>query len=224
MYFACSVIPTIKANFGFNEEVSIRDDVSLPKVLMAKACDKNEENCLDNVILFAGIFDQGTENSASRLLEKLNQADKFSHNVCFWSPGGSIDSAVRIGNWIKSNNLNTCLAEKYIIEGRGTLSGTHCNSACPFVFLMGDTRTRLGDDLKLVVHHSGGKIDLCFACWKFNSLNSTAYDDYSEMLLSSEHIDKEQHIELLKYSLKTHFSDGKALTKDDWRSYSIFTN
>jgi hypothetical protein len=92
---------------------------------MAQACTLDESSCLEDVILVLGKLDQGAIDSIDTFLK-----EGMPDTICFRTPGGQSDAAVSIGNWIRNNKINTCLAEKYIIEGKVTLNSTVCFSAC----------------------------------------------------------------------------------------------
>ncbi|MFP6798890.1 MAG: hypothetical protein VCA39_07225 [Pseudomonas sp.] len=160
IFFPCTIFPHIKRSFSLNETIevpshsNVGSSASLDKALFANACNKDESYCLKDVILVTGIIDQGTIYSIDKLISKGE-----SDTICFRTPGGNIDAAIAIGEWIDRHNLKTCLAEKYIIKERGSLSSTICASACPFIFAMGEERISIGTDIKVGIHRSGGSID-----------------------------------------------------------------
>ena len=203
---------------GFNDTVSVKDGdkkIDLDKALIVDACNEDKTTCLKDVILIQGRLDEGTISSIKKLKDVNNKT------ICFDSRGGNIDVATRIGSWIKENNFNTCLADKYIIKGKGTISSTICHSACPFILAMGNERTMVGENFKIGIHHSGGTLELCFCSFDFNALSFIAIDKYKEMLSLSNA--SKQHLTMLEDSLKISFSDIKVLSQPEVDKYKLFT-
>ncbi|WP_421192421.1 hypothetical protein [Aeromonas jandaei] len=170
---------------------------------------KEKKNCLKDVLLIHGEFDQGTISSISKL-----DFPKDIDTICFNSPGGKNDIAQTIMSIIKKKEINTCLAEEYNIKGMGSMSGTHCESACPLILLMGKKRFVIGEKIKIGIHHSGKILDFCFTCLFIDSDG----DDFSPYFTD------EGHIKLFQRSRKTSLKDMDFLRQDEWKEYNIFTN
>lgn len=222
LFVSCTLFPQIKRSLGFNDTVEFSsnggNEVTLDKALVVTACNKEETSCLKDVILVMGRIDQGTIESINKLVEKNK-----SNTICFRTPGGDIDSAVAIGKWIESNNFNTCLAEKYLIKGRGTLNSTTCASACPFILAMGNDRISVGTNIKVGIHRSGGSLDFCFFCIDLNAMDFIAIDKYKEMLNRPKRVESKKHISMLEDSLQIDFSDIKYLSPKELNEYEFFT-
>jgi hypothetical protein len=218
LLISCTYFPEAKRMLGFNDTISVRDGdkkVDLDKALIVDACNADKTICLKDVILIKGRLDEGTINSIKNLKGPNNKT------ICLDSRGGNIDIATNIGSWIKANNYNTCLAEKYVIKEKGTISSTVCHSACPFILAMGNERTMVGENFKIGIHHSGGTLDLCFCSFDFNAFAFIATDKYEEMLSLSNA--SEQHQNMLNDSLKIDFSDNQVLSQLEIDKYKLFT-
>lgn len=222
LFVSCTIFPHLKRSFGLNETIEFHsssgNEVSLNKALFANACNIDESFCLKDVILVMGRIDQGTIDSIEKLLSKGK-----SDTICFRTPGGNIDSAVVIGKWIDKNNFNTCLAEKYLIKGRGSLESTTCASACPFIFAMGDERISIGSDIKIGIHRSGGTIDFCFFCFDVNAFDYVAINKFKQMLDRKDRPESGKHLLMLEDSLEVEFSDIKFLSHNELENYEFFT-
>lgn len=218
LLISCTYFPEAKRMLGFNDTISVKDGdkkVDLDKALIVDACNAEKTICLKDVILIKGRLDEGTISSIENLKGPNNKT------ICFDSRGGNIDVATRIGSWIKENNFNTCLADKYIIKEKGTISSTICHSACPFILAMGNERTMVGENFKIGIHHSGGTLDLCFCSFYFNAFDFIATNKYKEMLSLSNA--SKQHLTMLEDSLKINFSDNNILSQLEIDKYKLFT-
>lgn len=105
------------------------------KAEIADACTKNGQQCVRNVLLISGAITPGTIKSLSNLTR--GAANQFEY-VCFNSPGGFERLAVEVFDWIKTNMLKTCIAERYEIGVKHIrLSQIICGSACTQILLAG---------------------------------------------------------------------------------------
>ena len=200
-----------------SEAVEVADkSIEIKKAMLGDACNKENTDCKKNVLIIIGAIDDGTLSAVEQVAEKT----KFD-TVCFNSPGGNADAAQRIGNWIKSNNLNTCLAERYKLENGVTTSKVQCQSACPYLLLMGKTRTALGSDFNIGVHRSGVPVDLCVCHFKLNEFwPYFSTSGYRDMLGRSD--EAEIHQSLLSDSLEVDSTSIHRLTQAELEKYAVF--
>lgn len=213
LFIACTAIPNTYKEMGFSDtnqyNVEGGGTIELNKAVIADACEKDRINCLENVLLIQGLIDEGTISSIKKLAS-LNDVE----TICFRSRGGYNDKAQMLMSYIKDNDINTCLAEEYYIEGKGSISGTYCKSACPLILLMGKERFHIGNEITIGIHHSGKVLDFCFTCILFDSGGEGFMPFFSD----------ESHIKLFERSRKTPLKNMDFLQRDEWKEYNIFTN
>ncbi len=187
------------------------DTVDFKKVTVAKACNKDESTCLDRVLL---VREKITNNTLAAISHLYNQSDFVKpETICFDSIGGDNPPAERLIKFIKASNLNTCLAEKYIISGSQEVKGVKCDSACPFLFLASDKRVALGTDFAVGIHHSGKTFDLCLFKCHFNS-GGEEFEQY---------LTRVEHKKFFKDSRKVDFEDERNLSFKELEGYAFFT-
>ena len=210
---ACTIIPTFYKSLGFSDTTQYKDKngnpIELGKAEIVDACEKDKINCLKDVLLIQGEIDQGTISS----IKKLNSLNKIE-TMCFRSGGGNNQVAQTLMSFIKENDINTCLAEKYYFKDLGSIDGTYCKSACPLILLMGEERFQVGNEIEIGVHHSGKAFDFCFICFYMDN----GGEDFEPYFTNPEHIN------LFKRSRKTPLKDMDILDPSEWQKYNIFTN
>jgi hypothetical protein len=222
LLFAFTFIPLIYKTLGFSssETISVKNEpVTLDKALIAKACTRDEKNCIDQVLLVSGDLDRGTISAIKQLKGSSLQVD----TVCFASRGGDKDVAIDIGEWIKKNHLNTCIAEKYLTTDGITMNSPLCASACPYILAMGHKRTALGSNFRIGIHSSGTILNFGLFTYRITALDYMGLGGYKPMLENSGDINSAQHVELLEDSLATPFDELKYLTTAEQKKYALFT-
>jgi hypothetical protein len=210
---ACTIIPTLYKSFGFSDTKQYKDKngnpIELGKAVIVDACEKEKINCLKDVLLIQGEINQGTISS----IKKLNSLNKIE-TICFRSGGGNIQVAQILMSFIKENDVSTCLAEEYYFKDLGSIDGTYCKSACPFILLMGKERFHVGNKIEIGIHHSGNAFDFCFTCFYIDNEG----EDFEPYFTN------QGHINLFKRSRKTPLKDMDILDPSEWQKYNIFTN
>ncbi|WP_306579263.1 hypothetical protein [Pseudomonas sp.] len=222
LFFTFTIIPSAYKSFGFNRSGEIATQagkVVMDKALIAKACDRHEKACIDNVLLVSGDLDGGTISAIKQLI-----ADVGVDTVCFNSRGGDKSTAIDIGKFIKRNKLNTCMAEKYLTAKGDTITQRLCASACPFVLAMGRKRTALGNDLRIGIHSSGTNLDFGLFMLRVNALDFVALHGYEAMLKQSNVVGSRAHVKMLHDSLSTPFDGMRFLSTDEQKQYALFTD
>jgi len=202
------------------------------KIEFAKACNKEGKNCLkDDVILLHGRI---TSLSSTYFKEFLSLHNRKITNlkikyVCFNSIGGRNKEAIKIGEKIAKEGLQTCLAEKYILSNDIIpQDSTECSSSCPYILLAGSTRNLIGKSACIGVHASGQKI----AGTNFDMPNYTPEDDKNEYIsalknysqLNTYRDEEDIHIELVNYSFRVKNEHGKYLTTKQIKDFKVFTS
>ncbi|QJP95691.1 MULTISPECIES: hypothetical protein [Pseudomonas] len=217
MLFVCTNVPMVWRSIFPNDTLETVDKSKVvKKAMLGEACNKENSTCKKNVLIILGAIDDGTVKAIEQLAEK----ETFD-TVCFGSPGGSAGVATRIGRWIKSNNLNTCMAEHYKLEGGIDVSNVECQSACPYLLVMGKTRTALGSDFNIGVHSSGVPLDFCVCRFKVNEFwPYVSTSDYRKMLEGSD--EAEIHLRLLSDSLEVDSTSIHRLTQSELEKYAVF--
>ncbi|WP_439821520.1 hypothetical protein ACSPX5_09330 [Pseudomonas sp. HLG18] len=200
-----------------NDTVEVADkSMVIKKAMIGEACNKESTDCKKNVLIIIGAIDDGT----AKAIDHLAETATFD-TVCFSSPGGSAGIAQDIGNWIKSRHFNTCMAERYKLEGGIGISNVQCLSACPYLLLMGKTRVALGSDFSIGVHRSGVTFDLCVCHFKVNEFwPYVSTWGYRDMLGHSDQ--PEIHQSLLSFSLDVDSTDIHNLTQAELKKYAVF--
>ena len=221
LLFMFTVIPKAYKGLGYDrsETVVIQGEShALNKAVIARACTHDGKTCIDDVLLVSGDLDEGSIGAIKQLDGNL-QVD----TVCFASRGGDKNAAIKIGQWIKSKHLNTCIAEKYLTTDGVTMSSPLCASACPYILAMGHKRTALGRDFKIGIHNSGTNLNFGLFTYKANSFEFMALRGYQPMLRESGDPSSAQHLEMLYDSLATPFYELKYLTPTEQKKYVLFT-
>lgn len=191
----------------------------IDSVVFATACNSDGSTCIDNVLLIRGQILESTKSALNVFVDE--QKIKRNQIVCFDSPGGEVDRAIALGNWIYANGMDTCYAEKYVLKDGIVIKNTICNSACPFVFLMGHKRSLVGRRATFKIHHSGRTLPLCGCKLEVNDY-LYSWGRYESMLLVGRNTD-DQHLDLFDLSLETHFSKTYLLQVNDFHKYGVFT-
>jgi len=131
---------------------------SLDNVMWADACDLSRSKCLKDVLLVRGAIGLHTYFYLHRFYQQKNV-----QTICFDSPGGQVLMMFAISRWINSNNLNTCVAERYKLHDFPLeLVRTNCLSACPLILASGRERWSVGDSTNIGVHQGGANLSWCF--------------------------------------------------------------
>uniref|UniRef100_UPI0010EE0B73 hypothetical protein n=1 Tax=Vibrio vulnificus TaxID=672 RepID=UPI0010EE0B73 len=140
--------------------------IKIPKFTIADACNADLTDCITNVMLISGEINTATLKSLNELSDKSHDID--TNTLCLNSIGGSVETATLINKYIAENDLNTCLAARYIIKDLGKFQQSNlqeyvvkhdsCYSACPLVIASAEKRTLLGDSFIIGVHSSGFKV------------------------------------------------------------------
>lgn len=208
----CTILPGVK-EYIFSDNTKTYTDnqgvtISFNKAEIVDACDKTKSKCLKDVVLIHGKIDKSTVSSFYNLYSV-----RKVKTVCFHSEGGLNNYAQELMAFIKDKEINTCLAERYHFKDKGVLSNVYCDSACPFVLLMGKERYQIGSDFEIGIHNSGIKLDFCIHCLYINIDAS----EYRELLTN------DKHIKLYDRSIETPFSGVESIPANLWTSYDIFT-
>lgn len=211
LFFSCTfVIPALKSQPKELFTDNSGAEFSLAKATIADACDSKTKECLKNVFLISGNFDDSTVEALNRL------GDRTARTICFRSNGGRNDTAKALMKIIKEEKLNTCLADEYHLANGTVLKNTMCHSACPLVLVSGYERINLGKNIQVGIHHSGQSIDLCIMCWRL----SYGGGDFESDIKDTP--DAEQHLALFYRSRKTPTRELDLLAPDDWVTYKVF--
>jgi hypothetical protein len=139
----------------------------------AKACSL-ADGCGIDVALLDGQIMSNSGEVISKSLDFYFKGNPSVKTVCLNSPGGDTTSAKIIGEKIAFLGLDTCLAEKYVVENEKSITGIICNSACPWVFLAGNKRIQLGEKIKIGIHSAKWTGYFC------NTAYSTSKDSNEE--------------------------------------------
>lgn len=162
--------------------------IKIPKLTLAKACNTQLSECVDDVLLVSGEINTATLKSISELSKQSLDTDVDT--LCLNSIGGSVETANLINEFVVNNNYNTCLASRYIIKDLGenntrnslneqvVVKHESCYSACPLVIATAKKRILLGDSFIIGVHSSGYKV--------FNKLHVDDDGDKYEKFISYE--------------------------------------
>jgi hypothetical protein len=208
-----------------NNELKVDDSLILPNVVIADACDENDQNCMKNVILINSAISLNTIESFNKLKLPENV-----DTVCFSSSGGNVEVSILIGNYIKKHGFNTCMASKYkihnILQDGGvlTMHTGGCASMCPLILLMGEERYAIGGNFKIELHHIGKTRNYCICEIKTNSSDSDG--DVISMLSSvGTESDINKKIDFFRLSQETDFKEDKLyrVTEDELQKYRVFT-
>ncbi len=203
---------------------TLHEDIHLPKATIAKACNRDETYCLDNVVLIVGEISDSTVSDVNKLLETWR--DKGITTVCFDTQGGNIHDASSLGQWILKNGLSTCMAETYFIKDKNDkprqLINTKCDSACNYLLLASNTRIAIGQSYKIATHSAGVNVSLCICNVPLSSgfMNSFIF---KSLLDREDNPDKDAHLEFLALSKRVSFADSYKLTLSDIQRFRIFT-
>jgi len=203
---------------------TLHEDIHLPKAAIAKACNRDETYCLDNVVLVVGEISDSTVSDVNKLLETWR--DKGITTVCFDTQGGNIHDASSLGQWILKNGLSTCMAETYFIKDKNDkprqLINTKCDSACNYLLLASNKRIAIGQSYKIATHSAGVNVSLCICNVPLSSgfMNSFIF---KSLLDREDNPDKDAHLEFLALSKRVSFADSYKLTLSDIQRFRIFT-
>lgn len=141
------------------------EKVKIPKMTFADACNIDDSECIENVLVISGEINSATLLSYEELSKESLKIEL--HTVCLNSIGGSVEAAVMINEFINKHDLNTCLASRYKIKDLGKFHKKYdeiivkhksCYSACPLIIASSGNRTLLGDSFVFGVHSSGYSI------------------------------------------------------------------
>jgi len=179
------------------------------EVLLVDACNQDKTFCKKDVMLIHGKI---TNNTIKNINSFIIETNTDSRTICFHSNGGSVDNAYTIASWIKENKYNTCLADIYVdLSKHAVLRNTKCNSACPFILVMGKVRTQIGKKQYIKIHHPGINIFGFKFDYKLGN-------EFPNLLAKNK-----KHIQLFNKGLNWSFeSEGYELTKHDILYYEIF--
>ncbi len=157
----CSVPKHYQISYESDQKwlhVPEREGLTLQNVMRADACDRNRRHCVQDVLLIRGVIGLQTYFDLKRLYQQ-----RAVQTICVDSPGGVGPMAAAIAKWIYANNLNTCMAELYLLDDFSTqLTDAECHSACPFVLASGKRRWSLGETQTVGVHQARSEISWCF--------------------------------------------------------------
>lgn len=186
----------------------LRDEPTLPnyeklKVHAGYVCD-DVGGCDTKVILLKG---QIVPSSIS-VIEEIQRAKTAGATiVCIDSPGGDGEASRSIADAIHSNELDTCVAKKYLDSEKNLLSSNaECNSACPWIVISGAQRVAFSSAAAVGFHASTAYCRLC-------GVTIFAFRDDSEKSKFSSNIAKRN--QSLKVSKNVSDAHQKLLEKSD---------
>ena len=126
-------------------------------VMRADACTTNKQYCIKEVLLIRGLIRYSTYFDLKQLFEHHPVT-----TICVDSPGGSAVATWFISRWIADHDLDTCMAENYLLHDFPIkITNAHCYSACPFVLASGQERLAIGRVETIGVHQGRAELSMC---------------------------------------------------------------
>lgn len=133
------------------------------KVIIFTPCSGNGSMC-NTVVLLRGEIDRKAEAELKNAVELIRRENpSYPVRVAFNSPGGSLISGLRIGEYLRHVRADTLISNSYTVwwdapEEVVVDSEVVCYSACFYAFLGGVKRSAevYGDEIPLGIHQFSG--------------------------------------------------------------------
>lgn len=144
---------------GLYRYVHANDDVDLA---YGRACTQDLSVCIDS-FNFQGDVKEGSYKPFLRQIITLMKLHPEVNTLCLNSVGGNHETAAQIAGFIKTNQLNTCVADTLLTDEKPQVGGARftasCQSACVFIVYAGIKRLALGDRFVVGLHSSKRKFE-----------------------------------------------------------------
>ncbi|MCY9870438.1 hypothetical protein [Vibrio barjaei] len=152
------------------------------KVTLAKACNIDSSECIEEVILVLGRpNDQAADNLANLLAHNASV-----DTVCMLNNEGNFSENLKIAQTIRGRKLNTCLADLYIDQNGQSIQSnlmpiTQCHADCALTLLTGKQRTQLGSHNLMSIANAGGYVETILG--RFILRDNTYSDEFEQLMM-----------------------------------------